>query len=46
VKTPRELDALTDVILAYRPRPKTKAAKKRNRRKKYAEKTQKRESSI
>ena len=46
MKTPKVLDAITDVVLAYRPKPKTKAAKKRNRRKKYAEKNQKSESSI
>ena len=45
MKPPRELDAITDVVLAYKPKPKTKAAKRRNRRKKYAER-QKRESSI
>ena len=28
------LDAVTDRVLAYRPKPKTKAAKKRARRKK------------
>ena len=28
------LDRVTDVVLAYRPKPKTKAAKKRARRKK------------
>lgn len=28
------LDAVTDAVLAYRPKPKTKAAKKRARRKK------------
>lgn len=45
-KTPPELDRLTDVVLAYRPKPKTKAARRRNRRKKYAEKKSQRESSI
>jgi hypothetical protein len=45
MKTPRELDAVTDVVLAYKPKPKTKAAKRRTRRKKYAER-HKRESSI
>jgi len=28
------LDAITDVVLAYHPKPKTKAAKRRIRRKK------------
>lgn len=42
---PREaLDAITDRVLAYRPKPKTKAAKRRIRRKKRQSK--KRESSI
>jgi len=29
---PKELDAIADVILAYRPKPKSKPAKKRKRR--------------
>lgn len=29
---PEELDAITDVVLAYRPKPKTKAAKRRVRK--------------
>lgn len=28
-KTPPELDRITDVVLAYKPKPKTKAAKRR-----------------
>jgi hypothetical protein len=32
MKTPPELDAIAKVVLAYRPKPKTKAAKKRVRR--------------
>jgi hypothetical protein len=36
--TPPELDLITDVILAYRPKPKTKAAKRRIRKKKREEK--------
>ncbi len=32
MKTPRELDVITDVVLAYRPKPKTKAAKRRKRK--------------
>ena len=36
-KTPRELDRIADKVLAYRPKPKTKAAKRRKRRKQYAE---------
>ncbi len=33
MKTPRELDAIVDTVLAYKPKPKTKAAKRRKRRK-------------
>lgn len=33
MKTPAELDRITDTVLAYRPRPKTKAAKRRAKRK-------------
>ena len=40
----KALDAITDRVLAYRPKPKTKAAKRRIRRKKRQSK--KRESSI
>lgn len=32
-KTPPELDRITDAVLAYKPKPKTKAAKRRNRKK-------------
>jgi hypothetical protein len=46
VKTPKELDAITDVVLAYKPKPKTKAAKRRVRRDKREAKSQKSESSI
>jgi|HubBroStandDraft_4_1064222.scaffolds.fasta_scaffold572505_2 hypothetical protein len=31
-KIPKELDAIADVVLAYRPKPKTKSGKKRKRR--------------
>jgi hypothetical protein len=31
-KPPRELDAIADVVLAYRPKPKSKPGKKRKRR--------------
>lgn len=31
-EVPKELDAIADVVLAYRPKPKTKPAKKRKRR--------------
>jgi len=30
-KPPKELDAIADVVLAYRPKPKTKSAKKRRK---------------
>ncbi|MGP0092676.1 MAG: hypothetical protein ACLPKB_22470 [Xanthobacteraceae bacterium] len=30
-KIPKELDAIADLVLAYRPNPKTKAAKQRKR---------------
>lgn len=30
-KPPKELDAIADVVLAYRPKPKTKPAKKRRK---------------
>jgi hypothetical protein len=35
---PEELNQITDVVLAYRPKPKTKAAKKRKRLKTKIEK--------
>jgi len=35
---PPELDYITDVVLSYRPKPKTKAAKRRLRRKRRDEK--------
>lgn len=31
-KPPKALDAIADVVLAYRPKPKTRPAKKRQRR--------------
>lgn len=34
MKTPEGFDKLVDKVLAYRPKPKTKAAKRRIRRKK------------
>ncbi len=40
MKTPPELDRITDVVLAYRPKPKSKAAKRRARKRKTAEKGQ------
>jgi hypothetical protein len=35
-KIPAELDRIADVVLAYRPKPKSKAAKKRVRKAKKA----------
>ncbi len=32
MKTPPELDKMSDAVLAYRPKPKSKAAKKRRRK--------------
>ena len=43
MKTPPELDRLVDKILAYKPKPKTRAAKRRARRKKREQKNQERE---
>jgi hypothetical protein len=34
MKTPKALDAIADKVLAYRPKPKSKAAKRRTRRSK------------
>jgi hypothetical protein len=31
-ETPKELDAIADAVLAYKPKPKTEPAKKRKRR--------------
>jgi hypothetical protein len=31
-KVPKELDAIADVVLAYKPKPKTKPAKKRKKK--------------
>ncbi len=31
-KAPKELDAIADVVLVYRPKPKSKPAKKRKKR--------------
>jgi hypothetical protein len=39
-KPPKALDAIADVVLAYRPKPKTKPARKRARRKKKADATE------
>jgi hypothetical protein len=45
MKTPPELDRIADKVLSYRPKPKTKAAKRRKRRNQYA-KRRRSESSI
>jgi len=37
-EVPDALNKITDIVLAYRPKPKTKAAKKRDRVKKVEEK--------
>jgi hypothetical protein len=37
-KVPSELDTIADVVLNYHPKPKTKAAKRRIRRKKREQK--------
>ena len=42
MKPPKALDQIADVVLAYKPKPKSKPAKKRARRKKKIQ----RESSI
>lgn len=44
-KVPNELDRIADKVLSYRPKPKTKAAKRRKRRNQYA-KRRRSESSI
>ncbi len=36
MKPPPELDRIADKVLAYRPKPKTKAANRRKRRQQYA----------
>ena len=40
MNTPQELDRFVDKVLAYKPKPKTKAAKRRARRKKREAKSQ------
>jgi len=40
MNTPQELDRFVDKVLDYKPRPKTKAAKRRARRKKREAKSQ------
>jgi hypothetical protein len=36
-RVPSELDTITDVVLAYRPKPKSKASKRRARKKRQAD---------
>lgn len=38
MKTPPDLDRIVDQVLNYHPKPKTKAAKRREKRRKRAEK--------
>ena len=38
MKTPKALEAIADVVLAYRPKPKSKAAKKRRKKEKKCQK--------
>lgn len=45
-ETPAELDRIVDVVLAYRPKPKTKAAKRRIRKKKREAKQKELPSSL
>lgn len=42
-KPPKILDKIVDLVIAYKPKPKSKKAKKRARK---AKKSQRRESSI
>lgn len=37
MKAPKKLDAIADVVLAYKPVPKSKPAKKRNRKRRKLE---------
>ena len=46
MKTPRQLDVFVDAVLSHKPKPKTKASKRRARRKKREAKNQKKDSSI
>jgi hypothetical protein len=38
MKTPKALDAIVDKVLAYRPKPKSKPAKRRKRQRRKLEK--------
>jgi hypothetical protein len=42
-KVPKQLDAIVDVVLAYKPKPQSKPAKKRRRRQRKIEKEKKNE---
>lgn len=46
MKPPKVLDQIADVVLRYKSKPKSKAAKKRKRRAREAQKLASRESSI
>jgi hypothetical protein len=37
MNTPKELDLIADVVLRYKPRPKSKASKRRARKKRQAD---------
>jgi hypothetical protein len=37
MKVPNELNAISDVVLRYKPRPKSKASKRRARKKRQAD---------
>jgi hypothetical protein len=39
MKAPKELDAIVAIVLAYRPKPKTKPAKRRKRQRRKLEKS-------
>lgn len=42
-KPPKALDAITDVVLRYRPKPKSEPAKERRRKKRRVEREAKKE---
>lgn len=42
-KIPKALDAITDVVLRYRPKPKSEPAKERRRKKRRVERETKKE---
>lgn len=44
-KIPKALDAITDVVLRYRPKPKSEPAKERRKKKRRIDRQQKKEES-